>query len=50
MSPQATKAYQRYRKLADAGYGPRCNTPDQMRKVDDRIRAAKERYEKLLQS
>lgn len=43
-------AYRRWQKLAHAGYGPRCNTPGQMKVVDDRIRAAKARYETLLKA
>ena len=42
------KAYRQWRKLADAGYGPRTNTPEGMRRVDERIRKAKARYEELL--
>lgn len=42
------QALRRWRKLADKGYGPRCNTPEQMAKVDERIRQAKAKYEELL--
>lgn len=41
-------AYNRWRELADRGYGERCNTPAAMERVDTRIRNAKKRYEKLL--
>jgi hypothetical protein len=42
------EAYRRWRELADRGYGERCNTPSAMAKVDERIRKAKEKYERLL--
>jgi hypothetical protein len=42
------QAYRKWRKLADRGYGERCNTPEAMRRVDDRIRKAKDNYERLL--
>lgn len=41
-------AYRKWQELADRGYGERCNTPAAMKKVDDRIRRAKAKYEKLL--
>ena len=42
------EAYRKWQELADRGYGERCNTPDAMKRVDDRIRRAREKYEKLL--
>lgn len=41
-------AWRRWRRLAEKGYGERCNTLSEMNRVDERIRKAKERYEFLL--
>lgn len=50
MQPATKQAYRRWRRLADKGYGERCYTPDAMKRTDDRIRRAKERYERLLRA
>ena len=41
-------AYRKWQRLANNGYGDRCNTPSAIKRVDDRIRKAKEEYERLL--
>ena len=50
VSEKVSKAYQSWQALAMRGYGERCNTPDAMRRCDERIRKAKTKYESLLQS
>jgi hypothetical protein len=50
MNLVTARAYKRWRRLADRGYGERCNTPDAMKRTDDRIKQAKERYERLLEA
>jgi hypothetical protein len=41
-------AWRKWRTLADKGYGKRCVTLEAMRRTDERIRKAKEKYERLL--
>ncbi len=41
------RAYNAWQAAADRGYGPRCNTPGAIGKVDARIRRLKARYEEL---
>lgn len=47
MTKQTEKAYRRWRRLAEKGYGRKTNIAD-LRLIDARIRDAKDRYERLL--
>ncbi len=42
-------AYRKWRKLAERGYGSRSNNYTDMTRAEQRIRDAKEKYEKLLE-
>lgn len=47
LTEHTERAYRRWRQLAERGYGDTTNITD-MRRIDERIRRAKAKYERLL--